>query len=186
MSTNKNHDTEVYPAAEQSAVEETNVTDVTGGGLIGAIGGGIIGGLAGGPVGALIGAVVGAGASAVAVDAIDHHDRDAANLIAVSNAGLASELDYAQNQIEETMAFVQPVEQTYIIDTILADERTFGQKHEDRIRARAYELWEIRGHRYDNEMQDWLDSEAESNNLQAAFSYGIASDPIIVEETIIG
>jgi hypothetical protein len=191
MNTDTNNDTEYNSIETQTDDEPSNASDVTGGGILGAVGGGIVGALAGGPIGAVIGAVIGGGASAIAIDAVDHHDHD---------SQATAESDYSTSPhphfdgaglagAPEGSVYdgsFEPADRTYLVEEVAFIEEIDIHDLEEVTRLRAYQLWEERGHRDGFAEDDWLDAEKELSSLGGdASDYEDGGQPALVEEVIL-
>jgi|GEM_PF-4199947 len=166
MSISNGPDTQEIETEIDEEKQHAHHVDVTDGGLMGAVGGGIIGALAGGPVGAVIGAVVGGGASAFAVDVIDEYDH--AEPTAVQATAVEPRPSSASDAYDSDVTFVAiaPVAEVYVLEDFAEVDLLTTPSTEDQIRYRAYELWEMRGHRIGFDKDDWFDAEKEVKQQQ--------------------
>ncbi len=148
--------------------------DITSGGLIGAVGGGIIGALAGGPLGAVIGAVVGGGASAAAVDYVEHHEHTAT----------VQEDNAPTDGYQPVVAFIEATVVEPVNDILILEELTCDdvEQIEQSVRLRAYLLWDERGRRDGYALDDWLEAE---RGILTGSEQGYDNDPDLTPDPIV-
>jgi hypothetical protein len=181
MRTRSNLEREEEEAENNNSVELSTPEDITEGGLIGAVGGGLVGAIAGGPIGAVIGAALGGVASAVAIDVVDQYDQD--NQPAPAPPETNEMLDAGVYK-GDFAGPIDPLTGDYDL-SISSGHWVPAASREEQIRRRAYELWDVRGRRDGQALDDWLDAELELQHPEYR-SGGMEdiADPEELDETV--